>query len=82
MTARGRLTMALAVMSLAQGLQRGDPRMPGKDEPSIGGVPCVECSEPLRFEQGNDESAMCRNLHLNMLGPDGLPEVPPGSSPR
>lgn len=73
--------MALVLVSLAQGFQRPDPRMPGQDEPAIGGVPCVVCSQPLRFEQGNDESAMCRNLHLNMLGPDGLPVAAPGSGP-
>ncbi len=73
--------MALVFVSLAQGFQRPDPRMPGEDEPDSGGVPCVFCSQPLRFEQDNDESAMCRNSHFNMLGPDGLPVAPPGSSP-
>ena len=73
--------MALVLVSLAQGYRNPDPRMPGQDEPDSGAVPCVVCSKPLRIEQGNDESAMCRDLHLNMLGPDGLPVPPSGSSP-
>lgn len=81
MAARGRLTMALVVVSLAQGLQRFDPRMPGEDEPVVSDVLCGQCPEPLRVDPDNDVSAMCRNQHLNFFGPDRLPEVPPGSSP-
>ena len=73
--------MGLVLVSLAQGYQRPDPRMPGHDEPDSDEVLCVVCSKPLRIEQDSDESAMCRNSHLNMLGPDGLPVPPPGSSP-
>lgn len=82
MGARGRLSAAIALMSvvsLAQGLEFGDLRMPGEDEPGLGlgGPDCLKCAEPLRVDPLNSVSALCVNEHLNLLGPNGLP-VPPG----
>lgn len=81
MGAQGRLSAALAmlsVVSLAQGLEFGDWRMPGEDEPGLGGPTCGKCPEPLRIDVGNTVSATCCNNHLNLLGPDGLPVPPDG----
>lgn len=83
MRARGRFSMALAVLSIvsfSQALDRTDPRAPGSDKAAAGGPKC-HCGKPLRVESGNQDFAMCGDSHLNFLGPDGLPEAP-GAAPR
>jgi len=83
MGVRSRVSMAvvaMSVVSLRQGLDRWDPRMPGDDEKFGTGMTCDACGEPLRSEPGNTDFLICKSAHLTPINNPTLGDLSDGIS--